>query len=258
MKIPPSETSFETPLDSSQSFEYFNLKLVVPDQVYSPSDDTDLSIVFLKKWVQNIEQSPYGFMKNTAANRPIRIFEMGIGSGVLSLYLASRLLNKGYLPQVLGVDINPIAVKTARFNAELNQLSEYVTFLHGEFLNPLKNRIKTNDNTPVFDFIISNPPYLAGEPRVINEENRQPIDYAWEGGLNGYEVTLRFLDQLDPYLAVPGDFMLISSSNVDQNPILSRLEELGINIIEIMRTHKFFEDILLYHGRRTGLRKRET
>ncbi|MHA1777009.1 MAG: hypothetical protein DRO88_02865 [Promethearchaeia archaeon] len=240
MKILP----IDPPLDARNAIEYFNLQLVIPNQVYSPSDDTDLSIFFLKKWIQTIEQSPFTSKKD----KTVRIFEMGIGSGVLSLYLTSRLIQKGYIPEVIGVDINPIAVETANFNAELNHLSEKMTFLQGEFFNPLLSDSERNF-TP-FDFIISNPPYLAGEPQVINEENKQPIDYAWEGGLNGYEVTLDFLDQVDPFLASPGDFMLISSSNVDQNPIITRLEELDIKIIEILRTHKFFEDILLYHGRK--------
>ncbi len=229
-------------LKEIDSFEYQNLKLVVPKQVYSPSDDTDLSIFFLKKWVEGIEQSPYGKTKQ----RLIHIYDMGIGSGVLSLYLASRLQKKGYKPHIWGVDINPIAVHTANFNAKLNNLQDFVTFYQGTYFSPLK----TNPIPDKFDLIISNPPYLAGEPKTINESNRQWIDYAWEGGINGYEVTLEFLQDISLYLANPGDLMLISSSNIDQKPILSRLKDLDIIIMDTLKTHVFFEDILLYHGRR--------
>lgn len=229
-------------LDENDAFDYFNLQLVVPNQVYTPSDDTDLSIVFLKKWIQNIDQSPYSLEKS----QNIRIFEMGVGSGVLSLYLASRLLQKGYLPEIIGVDINPIAVQTAQFNAELNGLEKYITFYQGEFFSPLIN----HHNYAPFDFILSNPPYLASEPQIIDQKNRQLIDFAWEGGINGYEVTLAFLEEVSPFLKCPGDFMLISSSNIDQTPIKSHLKKLNIEILEVLSTHKFFEDILLYHGRR--------
>ncbi|MHA1521601.1 MAG: HemK2/MTQ2 family protein methyltransferase [Promethearchaeota archaeon] len=232
-------------LDEKNSIIYQNLKFVVPKQVYSPSDDTDLSIFFLKKWMENLEKSPFG-KSNT---RQIHIYDMGIGSGVLSLYLASRLQKKGFLPHIWGVDINPIAVETANFNAKINNLQDFVTFYHGTYFNPLQ----TNQIPEKFDLIISNPPYLAGEPKIINESNRQWIDYAWEGGINGYEVTLEFLQDISGYLATPGDLMLISSSNIDQKPILSRFKDLKIRIIDTLKTHVFFEDILLYHGRRDNI-----
>lgn len=229
-------------LKEEDAFEYFNLRLVVPKEVYSPSDDTDLSLFFLKQWVDNIEQSPlFPFQE-----KHIQIFDMGVGSGILSLYLISRLKAKGFIPYVYGVDINPIAVQTAQFNAKLNDLENYATFLTGKFFNPLKSI----PPLPPFDFIISNPPYLAGEPKTINEANRQWIDYAWEGGIQGYEVTLNYLAELSPYLKPQGDFMLISSSNIDQTPILGKIADLNIDILKTHSTHIFFEDILLYHGRK--------
>ncbi|MHA1672970.1 MAG: methyltransferase [Promethearchaeota archaeon] len=229
-------------LNEEEPITYQNLNLVVPKQVYSPSDDTDLSVFFLKKWIENIEKTPFG----KTIQRQIHIYDMGIGSGVLSLYLVSRLQKKGYMPHIWGVDINPIAVEAANFNAKLNNLQDFVTFYHGTYFNPLK----TNPIPDKFDLIISNPPYLAGEPKTINESNRQWIDYAWEGGINGYEVTLEFLQDIAQYLANPSDLMLISSSNIDQKPILSRLMDLDIKILDTLKTHVFFEDILLYHGRR--------
>ena len=234
-------------LEEIESFEYMNLKLVVPKQVYRPSDDTDLSVFFLKKWVEHIEESSFGKTKQ----HRIHIYDMGIGSGVLSLYIASKLLKKGYVPHIWGVDVNPIAVYAAEFNAKLNNLQDCVTFFQGTYFTPLETH-----HIPVkFDLIISNPPYLAGEPNIIDESNRQLIDYAWEGGFNGYEVTLEFLHDIPRYLANPGDLMLISSSNIDQKPILSRLKDLEINILDTLKTHVFFEDILLYHGRRELVKK---
>ena len=34
-----------------RQIDYFGLQLVVPDQVYGPMEDTDLSIKFLRKWL---------------------------------------------------------------------------------------------------------------------------------------------------------------------------------------------------------------
>ena len=62
---------------------------------------------------------------------------MGIGPGTLSLLLADYLLKNGLIPQIIGSDINPLAVEVAHFNAELNHLEEYCMFLEGDLFFPL-------------------------------------------------------------------------------------------------------------------------
>ena len=41
-------------LTKLRQIDYFGLQLVVPEQVYGPMEDTDLSIKFLRKWLNSL------------------------------------------------------------------------------------------------------------------------------------------------------------------------------------------------------------
>ena len=156
-------------LESLPKSEYFGLTYCCPEQVYGPMEDTDLSMRFLRYWILNLQKSP-------TPEKPIRILEIGCGSGILSLYLISRLLTLKFPFYHFGSDINPLAVQTANFNAQLNHLETQVHFESGEFFDALRTSAQ---RTP-YDLIVFNPPYLANEPETINSQNRQMIDLAWE------------------------------------------------------------------------------
>ena len=237
--------SIDIDFETLEKLEYFGLEIIVPPEVYGPMEDTDLSIRFLREWLHNFGKSETS-RKYNEEEKPIRILEMGIGSGVLSLYLVSRFLRKKIKFEHLGIDINPIAVKTAKFNAKINNLATSVDFIQGDLFNSLKEEKKLHE----FDFILFNPPYLASEPETINASNRKLIDYAWEGGENGYEVTLKFLQQIDPFLSDYGELFYISSSRVDQSKIQKKLENLQLKLVKKYEKRVFFEKIILYHYKR--------
>jgi methylase of polypeptide subunit release factors len=142
-----------------------------------------------------------------------------------------------------GIDINPLAVQTSGFNADLNNLSQFSHFSEGNLFSSL---LSDKERQP-YDLIIFNPPYLASESEIIAEENRQWIDLAWEGGDMGYEITLTFFHQLTEYLKSGSELMFISSSRVDQAPLLSALQNLNMEIIEVFEQKVFFEQIFLYY-----------
>ncbi|MHA1726308.1 MAG: methyltransferase [Promethearchaeota archaeon] len=224
--------------------DYFGLKIVVPNQVYSPMEDTDLSMRFLLQWVRKLEKSNDPIKYNL--KNPCRILEMGCGSGILSLVLVNHFVKYKIPFYHTGIDINPLACETASYNAKMNHLQEFTHFYKGKFFAPLQ----TPQSKEPYDVIIFNPPYLASELDTINDSNRQLIDLAWEGGEEGNEVTLEFLSKISPFLKPQGELMLISSERINQKPILEALEKVQIEILEIMKQHVFFEDILLYHGKR--------
>jgi ribosomal protein L11 methyltransferase len=61
-------------------------------------------------------------LETVARRRPMRILDMGTGSGILAM-AAARLLNR----KVLATDIEPWAVRVAAENAELNGVAHLVT-----------------------------------------------------------------------------------------------------------------------------------
>lgn len=235
----------EEDLDTAERIEYFGTEIVVPNQIYGPMEDTDLSIRFLRSWLQILakdhKQNPQYTLEH-----PLRVMEMGCGSGALSFFVVSRLEQLGIPFYHMGIDINPMAIKACQYTSKLNGYSDKLQFKCGSFFDPLS----TPKELQSYDIIIFNPPYLASETQTINSENRKLIDLAWEGGPEGNEITLEFFKIMSPFLNPHGEIMIISSGSVDQKPILAHFENLNIKIVGILKKHVFFEDILLYHGKR--------
>ncbi len=80
-----------------------------------------------------------------------KILDMGTGSGCIAISL------KKYLPNadVSAIDISNEALKTARQNAELNEVE--INFIHADMLNLTNQSLITNH----YSLIISNPPYVT-------------------------------------------------------------------------------------------------
>lgn len=206
----------------------YGLDLVIPDQTYFPAEDTELAIEGINEWVAREKDT----------TRKYQICEIGTGSGVLILTIAKRLLQKHITASCVGVDVNGLAVEAGQYNIQKNGFLKDVIIYKGNLFDPLPE-------TSIFDLIIFNPPYLAGDD-LITSENRQAIDSAWEGGSQGSEFTVQFLDQVPRFLRPLGQLLFISSSLIDQQPILDCLAKKRLGILSLKKKHYFFEDILLY------------
>ena len=101
-----------------------------------------------------------------------------------------------------------------------------------------------------FDIIIFNAPYLPGIHEEINSSSEGtgilPGDLCWYGGEQGYETTLRFLNDCPKYFKRGGHLFLTSSTQTDQTPIINKLEENAFIILEKKQLKVDFETILEY------------
>ena len=107
------------------------------------------------------------------ANRPLKLVDVGSGSGAGGIY-ASRLL-PGATDLILA-DINPKALEFSGVNAALNDLPAAQTVL-SDVLDGIKGEI---------DLVIANPPYLVDEERRL---------YRHGGGELGIALALRIAEQ---------------------------------------------------------------
>ncbi len=94
------------------------------------------------------------------ANKHMRIWDIGTGSGCIAIALAKHFTNA----EVIAFDVSEEALQIAMENAESN--GAVVTFVQDDVLNPTSDYF----NQPV-DLVVSNPPYVCNSERAAMEAN---------------------------------------------------------------------------------------
>lgn len=145
--------------------------------------------------------------------------EIGVGSGYLSEYLDA--ISKKFV----GVDINPEAVKETKKRVKGMVLQSDL------FSKVPKNR---------YDIIIFNPPYLP-KHRADREEALATV-----GGKHGYEVIIRFIQELSDFLLVKGSCYLLFSSLSKPEIIFQCLEQHLFDYEKVAETSIMMEQLFVY------------
>ena len=114
-------------------------------------------------------------------DRPLRIADVGTGSGAIALALVSELP----LARVDALDVSREALAVAEGNARALGLAERVRFLHSDLLAAVQSES--------YDCIVSNPPYVSSldvlEPQVVLWEPHTAL-FAGPDGLAVYRALL--------------------------------------------------------------------
>jgi release factor glutamine methyltransferase len=131
--------SFEPLQYITGKVEFFGLELRVNPSVLIPRPETELLI-------ENI-------LNHFPKEKKLIILDIGCGSGNIAIALAV------HLPEVkiVSTDVSADALKVAEENSGQHKVSERIKFVKH---NILKNDL---NNFPMFDVIVSNPPYVSKE-----------------------------------------------------------------------------------------------
>ncbi|MDR0691396.1 MAG: peptide chain release factor N(5)-glutamine methyltransferase [Streptococcaceae bacterium] len=129
-------------------------------------------------------------------NLPLKVVDIGVGSGAIALTLALERPNW----QVVGTDISEGALEVAKENANL--LGAKVYLEQGDVLRPFKEE--------KFDLIVSNPPYIAYDEwgivdKCVCEYEPEKALFADENGLAIYR---KIAEQAPKLLKKSGIFLL--------------------------------------------------
>jgi len=124
--------------------------------------------------------------------RPLRLLDVGTGSGAIAVTLALEL------PAcvIVGLEVSWSALQVAQRNAARNGVASRVCLVQGEWLQPIHG---------TFDGIISNPPYISSRhvddlPLDVRQEPRLSLD----GGSDGMAALKHLFSQAPRILAPHG------------------------------------------------------
>jgi release factor glutamine methyltransferase len=183
--------------------EFFGLELEVNPSVLIPRPDTECVVVEGLRLVKEIAEPS--------------VADLGTGSGAIAIALAKH--HPG--ARVTAVDVSADALAVAARNAAKHGVADRINFLHGDLFGPIPSGT-------AFDLVLSNPPYIAREelgrlpPGVRDYEPQLALD----GGLGGYAVFDRLIDQARHYLK-PGGHLVVEISATQEGPARQRLAACG-------------------------------
>jgi release factor glutamine methyltransferase len=119
---------------------------------------------------------------------PLRIADVGTGSGCIAISLASELPRA----EIVATDISAVALDYAQRNAARHGVANRIQFLKTNLLEAAEASIRAQSS---FDLIVSNPPYVgrndaATLPREVREHEPAEALFAGDDGLQIYPVLI--------------------------------------------------------------------
>ena len=167
------------------SKEFFGLSLQVDPRVLVPRPDTET----LVEWSLAVLEIP-------GSAPPLKILDLGTGSGAIALAIAHSLKAADRKAQVTAVDASADALNVARENAR--RLNLAVDFIESSWLQEVAGR---------FQLIASNPPYIASADPHLAALAHEPLQ-ALTAGTDGLD-DIRHIIQQAPGHLLPGGWLLL-------------------------------------------------
>ncbi len=180
--------------------EFWNLSLQVSDAVLVPRPETETVVEAALDYV----------VRGGLRLEPLRILDIGTGSGALLLALLTELPNA----RGTATDISAAALDIARGNAEHLGLTARCTFVECDIAAGV---------TGPFDLIMSNPPYIAHDEIATLEPEVRDYDpgLALDGGHDGLDAYRAIARDAPRLLAAGG--RLIVELGAGQEPAVRAL-----------------------------------
>jgi release factor glutamine methyltransferase len=150
------------------------------------------------------------------ANRPLRLADLGTGSGAILLALLSEL------PEAhgFGTDISAAALQTAAANAARAGLAGRATFIACDYAAGLSG---------LFDLIVSNPPYIRSADiggLAAEVRDHDPLA-ALDGGADGLDAYRALIPQAAGVLA-PGAVLVVEAGQGQSGDIEALMTAAGL------------------------------
>lgn len=187
--------------------EFWGRVFTVSEDVLDPRPDTESIIEAVLKW----------YKANAAhyASRPLRILDIGTGSGCIVITLLKEIAEA----EAVAVDYSWPALMIARQNAAAHDVVNRLSFVQGDYISAFGH--------DSFDLIVTNPPYIPhADITNLSEsvKNYDPI-LALDGGIDGLDPYKKIFISIKKNLRPNGRLFL--ECGFDQIEAINRI---GINL----------------------------
>ena len=186
--------------------EFYGLPFHVDRNVLIPRPETEHLVEKVISLAANFEKP--------------RIVDVGTGSGAIAIALAHKLP----AAQLTAIDVSPTALTIARPNAKRNHVADRVRFLEGDLLAPVAGEL--------FDFVVSNPPYVAENDRAslsVEVRDHEPAIALFAG--SGLEIYRRLIPAAHAVL-ISGGFLALEIGYGQDSAIAALLADSNFEQIE--------------------------
>jgi release factor glutamine methyltransferase len=158
--------------------EFYGIDFYIDSRVLIPRPETELLV-----------EAALEFAKGNSTwllsqPRPVLIADVGTGCGAIAISIALNLPQS----RVYATDISSSALEVARLNCEYHEVTEQVTLIQGNLLEPVPESV---------DIIIANLPYIKSSellelaPEIAEYEPRIALD----GGRSGLDLIQQLVEQ---------------------------------------------------------------
>lgn len=183
--------------------EFFGRSLYIEKGVFCPRPETEIIVEEV--------------LKTASADKIVKIFEIGLGTGAISVTLALELP----LASIYGCDISEKAIYVSKKNIKRYNLENSVKIFKGHLLDAVK--------CANFDFIISNPPYLSKQDYLeAAAEVRKEPKRALMARDKGLSVVKKIIKLSKDYISDDG-WLLIEIGDGQGSEVLEYAENQGFH-----------------------------
>jgi release factor glutamine methyltransferase len=199
---------------------FWSLELDVTPSVLIPRPETERLVEAALRWLSDRASGP-----------TVDVMDLGTGSGAIVLALATEASTHRFFAS----DLSAAAIDVARSNAAAAGVAGRVLFFVGDWLGAVREG-------PIFDLIVSNPPYVAAsewaglQPEIVRYEPRLALD-GDEDGLQSYRTIVG-----EAHHHLKGGGVLMLEIGCDQQEAVRR-------IVEQSSAYEAYECLKDYSGR---------
>jgi release factor glutamine methyltransferase len=181
---------------------FFGLRFRVTPDTLVPRPSTETLVEHILQQARETTEPPDEGVENTTPNRDdLLIADVGVGSGAISIALAKQMKSC----TIVASDICENALAVARENAREHKVEDRIEFLTGSLLEPFA----AHQSCGLFDFLVSNPPYISDrewEDVEANVQDYEPVT-ALRAGADGLDYLRPLIQQAHEILRPGGEIV---------------------------------------------------